>query len=104
MNLDKIFSYPLRFISKTDNFDYVTPENLILLLGINKLQNDAKLIKKIDFTEPLSSKEELTLEKIIKNCETAINEPQIRNIHQYASKISLLDTNNTIIQEIAQAF
>jgi hypothetical protein len=96
--------YPLNFISKSNQYDYSTSENLILLLSIKKLQGDAFYIKNGTFLEKLSSKELDLLNIIIRNCSIAIKEPLFKDIFHLIAKISLIELNNEIVTVLEQDF
>ena len=98
------FYHPLYFVSKTNLFDYGTSENLILLLSINKLQNDAIYIKSQNFIEPLSKNEVDVLNNIIRRCSVVIKEPIIQSIYHLGVKLFSLELNNELIKILEKDF
>ena len=97
-------TFPLRFQLIKWHREFVTPENIVLILCAVWLNNTCKTLLNLPFVEPLSPSELNTLNYIRTRTHTIVNFFPFQDVKAHAKKFYYLSINDRRIRDLERMF
>jgi hypothetical protein len=98
-------TYPLTFTTLVQKYGFETPENILTILSVLKLKQDALFLMMYDFKDPLTREELAMLSKIADGCDIILKTTLLKELIPLASKYVTVDlADSRILNLEAQSY
>ena len=96
---------PLVFTTVFPEYEFETPENILAILSVLRLKQDALFLLQYDFIDPLTLEERAILSQIIDGCDNILKTTLLKKLIAIASKyVTISPQDPRIISLEAQAY
>jgi hypothetical protein len=95
---------PLQFRIKKLHRDFLTPENIVMIVSLHSLIRDANMVINYDFPDSLTEIETSILNEIMEKCRWLLKRPIISDLVPLVNKYLELDLHDTQILSIELKF
>ena len=94
--------FPMEFVTSVPEKQFVTPENILLILCAVQLHNESRKLLEFDFTDPLSDEKKNILRKIIRNTNLILEgiDFPFATLLNYSKKYWKLEFNDPKIKDL----